>query len=375
MTVQKNDRLDYIDSLRGIAILMVMLVHTSQIAKTSFVWLNNGIEFGQMGVILFFVLSGITQCASLKKNGVNSARILQFYIKRFFRIAPLYYVGILIYFSLTTIYIYLYPSVAGLHQQYTLTNILANVFFVHGFYAPANNNIVPGGWSIGTEMIFYVVAPFIFLWYTKIKNKYWFFVLPLSFFGFSYLFFYIGVAYFNFDISNNSFWYCNIINQLPVFFISISYYFFTQKITKGILKTKLLIGIFTLLMTLSIFLFIHYFSITIVPFICSLVFILLIEIFKRFDKLNMRMLILIGRASYSIYIFHFIFAYHFNKIILPYLQKIFSTNWCFIFCYCFTVSFSFIVATFSKKIIEQKGIEWGKKFYACSNIFLKKLGK
>ena len=63
-----------------------------------------------------------------------------FYIRRYFRIAPLYYLGIVAYAAL-------YIS-AGKGSSYTAGNILANVFFVHGVIPSANNSIVPGGFEV-----------------------------------------------------------------------------------------------------------------------------------------------------------------------------------------------------------------------------------
>jgi peptidoglycan/LPS O-acetylase OafA/YrhL len=49
----------------------------------------------------------------------------------------------------------------------TIGNILANVFFIHGFNPYWINSLVPGGWSIATEVLFYCTVPFLF---SKIKT-------------------------------------------------------------------------------------------------------------------------------------------------------------------------------------------------------------
>lgn len=49
----------------------------------------------------------------------------------------------------------------------TIGNILANVFFIHDFNPYWINSLVPGGWSIATEMLFYCIVPFLF---SKIKT-------------------------------------------------------------------------------------------------------------------------------------------------------------------------------------------------------------
>jgi peptidoglycan/LPS O-acetylase OafA/YrhL len=87
-----------------------------------------------------------------------------FFIRRFFRIAPLYYIGILYYLWQDG-----FGSRYWLSDQELVTtaNILSNIFFVHGFNPYWMNSVVPGGWSIAVEMLFYCIAPLLFV---KIKN-------------------------------------------------------------------------------------------------------------------------------------------------------------------------------------------------------------
>ena len=223
-----QDRYEYIDSSRGIAILMVVFVHTSQ----SISGLNPRIDrlsgFCQLGVQLFFVLSAFTMCNSLDRVKLGKKNILLFYTKRFFRIAPLYYSGILIYFFLSLVYNYKFNGVLKPDQQYNPLNILTNVIFVHGFYKPANNNIVPGGWSIGTEMLFYLIVPFLFLFYKHQKNKIVFLIIPLIFLVTNILIFNVVNNRSNVTQDEIIFMYCNIFNQLPVFLIGISYFFYSR---------------------------------------------------------------------------------------------------------------------------------------------------
>ena len=59
-----EQKLDYIDIARGIAILMVMLVHTSQAVNGVSQLVGDIDRYGQMGVQLFFVASAYTLCFS-----------------------------------------------------------------------------------------------------------------------------------------------------------------------------------------------------------------------------------------------------------------------------------------------------------------------
>jgi len=92
----------YIDALRGLAIFLVMIVHTSQYCEKSHNEIfNSFFKFGAKGVQLFFLASAFTLFLSYNNRNrqENKNSLRDFYIRRFFRIAPMYYIGI-IFFSL-----------------------------------------------------------------------------------------------------------------------------------------------------------------------------------------------------------------------------------------------------------------------------------
>ena len=98
-----------INFFRGIAVLMVVFIHTY-----NFFDFGNSeypadflkyVEWGQYGVQFFFILSAFTLCNSfqysLEKGEKNMIR--NFYLKRFFRIYPLYLVILLVFLVYTNI--------------------------------------------------------------------------------------------------------------------------------------------------------------------------------------------------------------------------------------------------------------------------------
>lgn len=86
-TSTSGTKFDALDGLRGVAVLTVFVSHTSAAGQQITPWTNfHGT--GHLGVYLFFVLSGFLLGYSLLHRPIHFGR---FYLRRFFRIAPLYY--------------------------------------------------------------------------------------------------------------------------------------------------------------------------------------------------------------------------------------------------------------------------------------------
>jgi peptidoglycan/LPS O-acetylase OafA/YrhL len=84
-------------------------------------------------------------------------------IKRFLRIAPLYYAAIPCYLILDWIGNYLRARANKPPEAvFGAGAVLCNVLFIHSWTPLGNNDVVPGGWSIGVEMMFYLIAPLCF---------------------------------------------------------------------------------------------------------------------------------------------------------------------------------------------------------------------
>lgn len=86
---------DYIDALRGWAILGVVLTHCNYQQLPSIG--VNIMKSGGNGVQLFFVVSACTLWLSLTARKSEKGFISNFFIRRIFRIAPLYYLAIIYY--------------------------------------------------------------------------------------------------------------------------------------------------------------------------------------------------------------------------------------------------------------------------------------
>ncbi len=130
-TVGSVDKLAYIDVLRGIAILMVMLIHTSLPVNGLSTFVGYVDRYGQMGVQLFFVASAYTLCHSFVGRANEPRPLSSFFIRRFFRIAPLYYFGIVTYCLLEPV-IHILSIIQLPISEYNFGSIRANILFIHG---------------------------------------------------------------------------------------------------------------------------------------------------------------------------------------------------------------------------------------------------
>lgn len=357
-------RFNYIDAARGIAILLVMLVHTAQGLGTT-----GGIpsflpEYGQMGVQLFFVASAFTLCLSHDRRNDEALPLLNYAIRRFFRIAPLYYAGIFGYFVLRTLEASLHAGSLVIPEDYSALNVLANVSFVHGFVPSANNTIVPGGWSIGTEMAFYTIFPLLFaLFQGLLKRHPRLPLLPLA------LYLLAGVwahAWFlelsGAAISPTSFIYYNLFNQLPVFLFGILYYgYWKQGAMKlgSTLQGLLLVG-FTIaalwLWTLPGFSGQFF----VVPVLSALSFVCLIEVLRLGLAARLPWLCRVGERSYSMYVLHFVFANLATGYAAAPVLRLLGPELGLLLCYGLTVLCSYALAGLSQRWLEAPGQALGR---------------
>ncbi|PCE25226.1 acyltransferase [Paraburkholderia acidicola] len=150
-------KLGFIDSLRGFAALYVLVFHFSLITTPAAVaprWLAPFTGLGGSGVTLFFVVSAFTLCLSSDSRRRDEGTPLRnFYIRRFFRIAPLFYVWIVLYCIRDKVIFDVLHSPA---------EIARSVFFVLNFFPGHEQGFVWASWTLGVEMLFYLAFPLFF---------------------------------------------------------------------------------------------------------------------------------------------------------------------------------------------------------------------
>jgi len=106
---------------------------------------------GTMGVELFFVVSAFSLCLSMPVHDREVRPILGFALRRFFRIAPLFYLMILV----MCIHNFSGVKIDG-------KSILLNMTFLFNLVPGYQTSIVPAGWTVGVEMVFYMIFPLLY---------------------------------------------------------------------------------------------------------------------------------------------------------------------------------------------------------------------
>ena len=91
-------RYDFLDALRGIAALGVIMTHTGAIGIHPDSEILKSIAVtGSRGVQLFYVISAFSLYLSLHSRLGERHLIKKYFVRRFFRIAPLWWFAIILY--------------------------------------------------------------------------------------------------------------------------------------------------------------------------------------------------------------------------------------------------------------------------------------
>lgn len=142
----KSGRLTYIDSMRGIAALLVVLMHNVQPIATGSVRavIYDIIDPGKVGVVMFFAISGFVIPFSFPKG---PAPLQRFLISRFFRLYPAYWLSMLVYLLLLLVAGTVLPSIINVAANATMAQM-----------AIGQPNIIGVYWTLFIELQFYLLC-------------------------------------------------------------------------------------------------------------------------------------------------------------------------------------------------------------------------
>jgi len=147
-------KLDWVQSLRGIAVLLVVLTHARYVFLDTPTWplANELLYAGASGVDLFFIISGFIMVYTTQRSDGSPAYALEFLIKRVARIWPVYAVATLAWLLVA------FEGFGFFRQPLALRTLALSLAF-----QPVDLNAplffgmaLPLGWTLNFEMYFYV---------------------------------------------------------------------------------------------------------------------------------------------------------------------------------------------------------------------------
>lgn len=137
--------------MRGIAVILVMMAHYRYFYDTGGI---SAYDAFPRGVQLFYIVSGFI-LYWLYHDKLRKKEVPTFITKRFFRIAPMYYVALVI-------------GIITLAKEINPLSIFLHVTLIgNGFHPSYINNILHVEWSIFVEFFFYLCFPALLFFYKK----------------------------------------------------------------------------------------------------------------------------------------------------------------------------------------------------------------
>lgn len=350
ITDQKPVNYEFVDSLRGYAIILVLIGHN----YLGFPMDNGNYpdRFGAIvyqavyGVQLFYIVSAFTLFLSLSRTGTKRNWIKNFSVRRFFRIAPLFYLAIFAY-SLRSYF---------RNEYIDIVQIICSATFVNSFFPNMINGIFHGSWSIAIEMIFYLLVPLLFILIKDVNRS--IIVFSISVILAKVLGIMISVSLGNQLEEIGPYLYFYLPAQLPVFSLGIVLFFLTEKVGKKISAASIALLSLTLIVhcVLGGKGIIQNFVLLSVGFVGMAY---CFSIMKQTWLVN-RFVSLVGRVSFGIYLFHWII---FDLVVFLKLDHLLSNPVAnFLLRLVFELLFSVAISYCLHITIEKPMQKWGKKF-------------
>jgi peptidoglycan/LPS O-acetylase OafA/YrhL len=338
-----QNRLDYLDSIRGLAALLVVIHHTFEAfliqngdAYPMLHHLFETINLGRLGVVVFFITSGFVIPWSLKPETPHALK--NFAIKRFFRLYPAYWLSIIV------------ASIIGLGfgvNVESIGQILMNFTMIHKFLGV--ESVIGAYWTLHIELIFYVICAVLFFFGVLKSNKslilmtvlfsllaiaaaavryYYQIRIPLATpLGLSAMFY--GAVLRNYLIDKQ------IELKVPVILLTAFYFISLFVAQKFYYQEGWAMWYFTQVAAFASF------------------FLLVTKI-----KLNHSFFVYLGRVSYSLYLFNAVVI----GIVFYFLGDFAFTNIGFVSVTILVVVGSILIAELSYRFAEQPGLALSRKF-------------
>lgn len=172
-------RYHFLDGLRGLSALYVVLYHTYENALTRSptpmpAWLLHAtrwMSFGHYAVAVFIVLSGYSLMLPVVQStdGTMPYSVGEFFKRRSRRILPPYYAALLFALLVSGAWIglqhllHIHNVGRALTENFDPLNLLTHLLLIHNLTGRYAASINPPAWSVATEWQIYLLFPFLLL--------------------------------------------------------------------------------------------------------------------------------------------------------------------------------------------------------------------
>lgn len=333
------NKLYSIQALRGVASLLVLILHCSHKENTYSQGVFTGFGIGNIGVDIFFIISGFIMAYTTKPNLTAK----KFLIKRCIRIVPLYWITLS--FALIA-----YLSFPNLVNGGRTSAVISSFFLIPSNLPFLNQN----AWTLSYEFVFYILfAISLSLWSKFLLLSTIFSILSLSAIGLCVKF-------------NNPFLQMLTSSLMIEFIYGFFLYYFILEWNK-VKIYRLLILCISIAITLIIFIIdipfeFRFFSFGL-PALCLCLVLVSCESF--FKKYLSKLSSFIGDISYSLYLTHpFILS---GVGYLLYKLNLSNNSYIFVFTLLMT---SVVAAFFVYKYIENPLTKYFSNLYVNRNLKL-----
>lgn len=138
-------RIEYIDAIRGIASVMVLIDHAVAYWVPAYRdWSLQYLNLGRVGITAFFLVSGYVVGLTLTKQPIRT-----FALRRFWRLYPVYWLT-------TAFYVGVLAAGGDAPLDFSLFVIAINLTMLQGFIGVVS--ILGPAWTLGVEVAYYAQA-------------------------------------------------------------------------------------------------------------------------------------------------------------------------------------------------------------------------
>ncbi len=357
-------RLDFLDALRGLAAVYVLVYHMIYISEpdlkvphwAAMVALNGG-----MGVTLFFVVSAFSLYYTMPLRLAEPKPWVSFYIHRFFRIAPLFYLWI----ALTML-----RDAQAFNVVHSAKEVAISAAFLFNLLPQGQEGFVWAGWTIGIEMVFYAMFPLFYLFArNRARALTLVLMLVVAWFAVKGLMLYFTTDAKTIDMFSK--W--NFLRHFPIFACgAVAYYVFMHdhgsfesamelpkpSVDGGLLMLALALFLYVALLNgwlPNIFGDFYYWQ--------AVLFTLLL---LGLARAPLRLLVntitrYLGRISYSLYLCHPTLVFLLGPVYVRIYGYFPTATLAFLMCVAVTLAVCIVVSELTYRLVEEPGIQLGKR--------------